>query len=86
MVFYTRRHIDVLFHRDPFLAIMRSGRPLFAVLPESRYQELKPDMPVETCELGRQPTSDIKFREIVAGQPPPAVLLISTRCAGEPLK
>lgn len=81
MVFYTRRHIEVLFHRDPFLEIMRSGRPLFAVLPESRYRELKPEMAVETCVLGSQPTSDIKFREILAGQPPPAVLLIGTRCS-----
>ena len=80
MIFYTRRHIEVVFHRDPFLEIMRSGRPLFAVLPESRYDELQAEMTVATCVLGRQPTSDLKFREILAGQPPPAVLLISTRC------
>jgi 4-amino-4-deoxy-L-arabinose transferase-like glycosyltransferase len=80
MVFYTRRHIDVLFHRDPFLETMRSGLPVFAVLPESRYLELQPAMGVVTCVIGRQPTSDIKLREILAGQPPPAVLLITTRC------
>ena len=80
MVFYTRRHIDVLFHWEPFLATMRSGVPILAVLPESRYQELLPEMGVATCELARQPTSDIKLREVLAGQPPPAVLLISTRC------
>jgi hypothetical protein len=80
MVFYTRRHIDVLFHPDPFLEVMRSGRPVFAVLPESRYRELQPDFGAPTCVLGRHPASDIKLREILSGQPPPAVLLISTRC------
>jgi len=80
MVFYTRRHIDTLFHPEPFKETMRSGRVVFAVLPESRYLELQPEMGVATCVLGRQPTSDVKLREILAGQPPPAVLLISTRC------
>ena len=80
MVFYTRRHIDVLFHRDPFLATMRSGVPIFAVLPESRYRELQSEIGVTTCELARRPTSDIKLREVLTGQPPPAVLLITTRC------
>ena len=80
MVFYTRRHIDLLFYHEPFLETMRSGVPIFAVLPESRYRQLQPDMGVATCELARRPSSDIKLREVLAGQPPPDVLLISTRC------
>jgi hypothetical protein len=86
MVFYTRRHIDVLFHRDPFLETMRSGRPVFAVLPESRYLELQAGLGVVTCVIDRRPTSDVKLREVLAGQPPRAVLLITTRCSPSELR
>jgi hypothetical protein len=80
MVFYTRHHIEMLYERDAFLQQFAPGRTVFAVLPESRYKELSSDLGVATCVVGRQPTSDIKLRELLASQPPPAVLLVSTRC------
>jgi len=80
MVFYTRHHIEMLYERDAFLQQFAPGRTVFAVLPESRYKELSSDFGVPTCVVGRQPTSDIKLRELLASQPPPAVLLVSTRC------
>ena len=83
---HATRDGAIVVHHEPFLETMRSGVPVFAVLPESRYRELQPDMGVATCVLGRQPTSDIKLREILAGQPPPAVLLITTRCSPSDLR
>ena len=82
MVFYVRRHIDMLNggQRDEFLQKFVPGRHVFAVLPELRYQELREAFGVATCVLKRQETSDVKLRELLAGQPPPAVLLVSTRC------
>jgi 4-amino-4-deoxy-L-arabinose transferase-like glycosyltransferase len=79
MVFYTGRRIEMLYERDAFLALLRSGRTVHAVLPASRHEELG-DALAGTCELARQPTADVKLRAILAGEPPPAVLLISTRC------
>ena len=80
MVFYLRRHIDVLFERDAFVRTLRSGRTVFAVLPEHRYDELEDEFGTGTCVLARQATADVKLREILSLQPPPAVVLISTRC------
>jgi len=82
MVFYVRRHIDMLTggQRDEFLQMFVPGRHVFAVLPELRYRELREALAVPTCVLKRQETSDVKLRELLAGQPPPAVLLVSTRC------
>jgi len=82
MVFYVRRHIDMLNggQRDEFLQMFVPGRHIFAVLPELRYRELREALAVPTCVLKRQETSDVKLRELLAGQPPPAVLLVSTRC------
>jgi hypothetical protein len=82
MVFYVRRHIDMLNagERETFLQMFVPGRQIFAVLPEFRYRELQPAFEVPTCVLKRQETSDVKLRELLAGQPPPAVLLVSTRC------
>jgi hypothetical protein len=80
MVFYLRRHVDMLFERQAFLDSMRGGRTVFAVLPEHRYKELKEAVTPPLCILDRQPTSDVKLREILSLRPPPAVLLVSTRC------
>ena len=80
MVFYLRRHIDVLFDRDAFVRTMRSAPEAFAVLPEHRYEELGDELGRPTCVLARRPTADVKLREILSFQPPPAVVLIGTRC------
>jgi 4-amino-4-deoxy-L-arabinose transferase-like glycosyltransferase len=81
MVFYLRRHIDILIDREALLRQMRSGRTVFAVMPANRYDELKPVFGVPTCELGRRATSDIKLRSVIARVPPPEVVLVTTRCA-----
>jgi 4-amino-4-deoxy-L-arabinose transferase-like glycosyltransferase len=80
MVFYLRRHIEVTFDRQAFVDLMRSGRVVFAVLPEHRYAELAPALGT-TCVLERRQTFDAKLREMLARQPPPAVLLVSNRCS-----
>ena len=80
MVFYVRRHIDVLFEREAFLDLFRRGRTVFAVLPEHRYEEMKGEIDAPICVLARRATSDVKLRELLSLQPPPAVLLVSTRC------
>jgi 4-amino-4-deoxy-L-arabinose transferase-like glycosyltransferase len=80
MVFYLRRHIDVLFEKDAFVRTMRSASTVFAVLPEHQYGELEDELGMPTCVLARRPTADVKLREILSFQPPPAVVLVSTRC------
>jgi 4-amino-4-deoxy-L-arabinose transferase-like glycosyltransferase len=80
MVFYLKRHIEMLFSREPFVAAVRSGRPVMAVLPEDRYGELAAEIGGSTCVVEHRPTFDAKLREMLGRRAPPAILLISTRC------
>jgi hypothetical protein len=80
MVFYLRRHIDIWIDREGFAQQMRSGRRVFAVLPADRYEEIKPELGVETCVVARHATSDIRLRSVLQLEPPPEVVLVSNRC------
>ena len=80
MVFYLRRHVEMVFDREAFVARVRSDRRVFAVLPEDRYAELDREIGGVTCELDRRPTFDAKLREVLSLRPPPAVLLVTNRC------
>jgi 4-amino-4-deoxy-L-arabinose transferase-like glycosyltransferase len=80
MVFYLQRHIDIWIDPAAFVQQMRSGKTVYAVLPAHRYEELKTQFGVPTCVLARHATSDIRLRSILEMQPPPEVLLVSTRC------
>jgi 4-amino-4-deoxy-L-arabinose transferase-like glycosyltransferase len=81
MVFYLARRVDAAFSREEFLAAARSGPPIFGVMPEDRYLDLKADLGPAHCVLERQPTFDAKLREMLARRPPQAIVLISTRCS-----
>jgi hypothetical protein len=80
MVFYLRRHIDVLFDRQAFLDRIRGDRTVYAVLSASDYAALQPSMGVATCVLDRQPTVNVKLKAVLAREPLPEVLLITNRC------
>jgi 4-amino-4-deoxy-L-arabinose transferase-like glycosyltransferase len=80
MVYYLRRHIDILFDQDAFLQLLRGDRRVFAVLSESDYAQLQPVAGVATCVLDRRPTVNIKLKAVLARDPLPEVLLISNRC------
>ncbi len=80
MVFYLRRHIDVLFDRAAFLRTLRQDHRVFAVLNAGDYAALKSDLGVPTCVLGHQSTVDVKLKAVLAREPLPEVLLITNRC------
>lgn len=80
MVFYLRRHIDVLFDREAFLRTLRQDHRVFAVLNAGDYAALRPDIGVETCVLERESTVNVKLKAVLAREPLPEVLLITNRC------
>jgi 4-amino-4-deoxy-L-arabinose transferase-like glycosyltransferase len=80
MVFYLRRHVEVMFDRQAFVGLMRSARRVFAVLPEHRFAELGPELGHAVCVLDRRPTFDAKLRSVLSLEPPPAVLLVANHC------
>jgi 4-amino-4-deoxy-L-arabinose transferase-like glycosyltransferase len=79
MVYYLGRHIEILFDREKFLALMRGGQRVYAVLSESDYEALAGELP-GTCVLDRKPTVNIKLKAVLARDPLPEVLLITNRC------
>jgi 4-amino-4-deoxy-L-arabinose transferase-like glycosyltransferase len=83
MVYYLRRHIEILFELDVFLQLLRGERRVFAVLSASDYAQLQPVLGVDTCVLDRRPTVNIKLKAVLARDPLPQVLLITNRCDGE---
>lgn len=80
MVFYLGRHIEILFDRAAFLALLRGDRRVFAVLSADDYDEIARDAGVPTCVLDRRPTVNIKLKAVLARDPLPQVLLITNRC------
>ena len=79
MVYYLGRHIEILFEREKFLALMQGGQRVYAVLSASDYEQLAPELP-DTCVLDRRPTVNIKLKAVLAREPLPEVLLITNRC------
>lgn len=80
MVFYLQRHIDLVEDQQGFVKMIQSGRPVFVVLPDRRYEELAPAFGVRTCVLDRRPAADVKLRDVLAGRGPASLVLVTTRC------
>lgn len=80
MVYYLRRHIDILFEPEPLLAHLRGPERVYAVLTDDDYASLAPEIGVPTCIIARSPTVNVKLRAVIAREPPPEVLLITNRC------
>jgi 4-amino-4-deoxy-L-arabinose transferase-like glycosyltransferase len=80
MVFYLRRHVEQYFDEPAFLAAVRSGRRVFAVLSANDYAALAPQIGSVTCVLERRPTFDVKLKNVLARQPLPELLLITNQC------
>jgi 4-amino-4-deoxy-L-arabinose transferase-like glycosyltransferase len=80
MVFYLQRHIEVTFDASELHRRITSNDRVLAVLPAHRYPQLKTEFGVATCEIARRATFDIRLRTLLAGEPSPAIVLISNRC------
>jgi 4-amino-4-deoxy-L-arabinose transferase-like glycosyltransferase len=80
MVFYLQRHIDLVEDQQGFEKMMQSGRPVYVVLPERRYEELGLALGVRTCVLDRRPTAPVKLRDVLSGRGPDSLVLVTTRC------
>jgi 4-amino-4-deoxy-L-arabinose transferase-like glycosyltransferase len=80
MVYYLRRHIDVLFTSEPLLERLRGPRRVYAVLSDEDYARIESSIGVPTCIIGRSPTVNVKLKWVLARKPLPEVLLITNYC------
>ena len=82
LVYYLRRHVDVYYGPEPFVAAATGERRMFGILSERHYGELAAQIGATTCVLHRVPTFDVKLKNILAQQPLPHLVVISNRCNG----
>jgi 4-amino-4-deoxy-L-arabinose transferase-like glycosyltransferase len=80
LVYYIRRHVDMLFRPTELIALMRSDRTVYVALSAENYAEIAPHFGVETCVLERRPTFDVKLRNVLAREPLPELVLVTNRC------
>ena len=80
MVYYLRRHVDQYFDEEPFVRAVLSRDRVYAVLSDDDYAALRPRIGARTCIIARQPTFDIKLKNVLARDPLPELLLISNSC------
>jgi 4-amino-4-deoxy-L-arabinose transferase-like glycosyltransferase len=80
MVYYLRRHVDVTYDIARFGEILRGGRGVYGVLWARDYDAVTSAAGVETCVLERRPTLEAKLKDLLAREPLPEVLLITTEC------
>ena len=80
LVFYLRRHIEQMFDQDRIVALLRSDRPVYAVLSRDNYTALADALGGTTCVIERRPTFDVKLKNVLSREPVPELVLVTNRC------
>jgi hypothetical protein len=80
LVFYLRRQVDPYFVDQELFEAFRSGRTVYAVMSIESYRQIVDRIGVNTCEIERRPTFDVKLRNMLSGQPLPQLALITNKC------
>jgi hypothetical protein len=80
MTFYLRRHVQVTYDKEGFLQVLRSGRRVFAVMPASRFAELRSEFGADACVIARRRSADVRLRNVLAGEAPREVVVAVSPC------
>ena len=81
LVYYLRRHTEVFYDHEPVLALLQSGKPLYLMLTSDDYEQLiKPAAGGRLCQVGSQPTFDVKLRNVLSRVRLPEILLVTNKC------
>jgi 4-amino-4-deoxy-L-arabinose transferase-like glycosyltransferase len=84
LVFYMQRRVEMAYDAAPISKFLESRSATYVILSERDYEALRELTAAPTCVIARQPTFDVKLRNILARQPLPDLVLISNRCASTP--
>ena len=80
MVYYLRRHVNVHYAPEPFIADAVGSTRMFGVLFESDFAGLRDRVSSGTCVVGRVPAFEVKLRHVLARTPPRNLVLITNDC------
>lgn len=79
LVFYARRPVQRIGAIDHAAAFFGSSRGSWVLVEEGNYAELAARVP-GLCEVARHPVFETKARNLISGEPPPNILLMTNRC------
>jgi hypothetical protein len=79
LVYYARRPVVRLANLDEAAAFFAGRSEVWMLAGERDWSKLRARVPA-TCVAARHPLFLAKGTDIIRGQPPPDVLLITTRC------
>ena len=80
MVYYLRRHVDIYYDPEKFVAVVKGQKRMYGVVSESDYELLKEQIGAGSCVLHRVPTFEVKLRDVLAREPLPQLFVITNRC------
>jgi len=80
LVYYLERHVDMAYDPAPIRHFLEAPRAAYVILSAEDYEAIRGMTAAPTCILSRQPTFDVKLRNILARDPLPDLLLITNRC------
>jgi len=80
MTYYLRRHVEVTVDTEAFREVLHRGQRVFAVMPGSRFEEVRPLFAAAPCVIARHKTADVKLRNVLAGNAPPEVIVAVSPC------
>jgi 4-amino-4-deoxy-L-arabinose transferase-like glycosyltransferase len=79
LTYYTRRHIHELNERQDLIDAFGFSGPVYFVITERDYEQVRSSLPVPTYVRAKAPNFDVKFENILDSNAPPTMLLVSNR-------
>lgn len=82
LVFYVKRPVHRMGSAEHAASFFMSSNGSWAIVEEANYADLRAIVP-NLCEIARYPVFEAKAKDLLSGQPPPDVILVTNRCTGQ---
>jgi 4-amino-4-deoxy-L-arabinose transferase-like glycosyltransferase len=80
LVFYLQRHVEMAYDPAPIRVFLDGDRTAYVIMSRDDYDAIDAITDRPTCIVSRQPTFNVKLRDILSRQPVPDLVLVSNRC------
>lgn len=80
LVYYVRRPVQRIGSPEHAASFFLSSRGSWALVEQANVEELMQTVP-GLCEVARRPVFEAKLRDLMAGLPPPDIILVTNQCS-----
>jgi 4-amino-4-deoxy-L-arabinose transferase-like glycosyltransferase len=80
LVFYLQRHVDMAYDPAPIRAFLDANRTAYVIMSRDDYAAIDAVTDRPTCIVSRQPTFNVKLRDVLSRQPVPDLVLVTNKC------